>query len=146
MPNTFYLAVIALVLSVFAMGCAGLRRAPERPHVVAQKTATAAQEKQRRMLNEGYSMLYTDGKERASYFAPLMGHSGREYERTVLIGLLNGINHESHLCQVMSEAETDAGLKKFLIATGKRYNALYGRTMKLLDEQYFSDPFGASAN
>jgi hypothetical protein len=50
-------------------------------------------------------------KDRAKYFAPVVGHGGREYERTVLLGFANGLNHESHLCQVMAEAEPDAGLK-----------------------------------
>ena len=47
-------------------------------------------------------------KDRARYFAPIIGHGGREYERTVLIAYANGINHERHLCQVMAEAEPDA--------------------------------------
>src|SRR5689334_8347001 len=51
-------------------------------------------------------------KERAHYFAPVVGHGGREYERSVLIAYANGMNHERHLCQVMAEAEPDAGLKK----------------------------------
>ena len=50
-------------------------------------------------------------KDRARYFAPVIGHGGREYERTLLIGYVNGINHERHLCQVMAEAEPEASLK-----------------------------------
>jgi hypothetical protein len=81
-------------------------------------------------------------KDRARYFAPVIGHGGREYERTVLIGLVNGINHERHLCQVMAEAEPDAGLKKFLLETEKRYDSLYDRVTALLDKEYFKDPNG----
>ena len=81
-------------------------------------------------------------KDRAKYFAPLVGHGGREYERTVLIGYANGLNHESHLCQVMAEAEPDAGLKKFLLDAEKRYVGLYERVTALLEKEYFKDPDG----
>ena len=85
-------------------------------------------------------------KDRARYFAPVIGHGGREYERTVLLGYYNGLNHERHLCQVMAEAEPDAGLKKFLLDTGKRYDGLYDRVTALLDKEYFKDPNGESKN
>ena len=85
-------------------------------------------------------------KDRARYFAPIIGHDGREYERTVLIGYANGINHERHLCQVMAEAEPDAGLKKFLLDAQKRYDGLYDRVTALLEEVYFKDPDGKTKN
>lgn len=81
------------------------------------------------------------GKDRARYFAPAIGHGGREYERTVLIAFSNGINHERYLCQVMAEEEPDASLKKFLIDTKKRYDGLYDRTVALLDKEYFKDAY-----
>jgi len=81
-------------------------------------------------------------KDRARYFAPIVGHGGREYERTVLIGYANGMNHERHLCQVMAEAEPDASLKKFLLDAEKRYDGLYDRVTALLDKDYFKDPNG----
>ena len=81
-------------------------------------------------------------KDRARYFAPVVGHSGREYERTVLIGYVNGINHERHLCQVMAKAEPDVSLKKFLLDAEKRYDGLYDRVTALLDKDYFKDPNG----
>jgi hypothetical protein len=85
-------------------------------------------------------------KDRARYFAPVIGHGGREYERTVLIGYSNGINHERHLCQVMAEAEPDAGLKKFLLDTEKRYDGLYDRVNALLEKEYFKNPNGKTAD
>jgi hypothetical protein len=84
------------------------------------------------------------GLDRARYFAPLFGHGGREYERTVLIGFSNGINHERHLCQVMAETEPDPNLKRFLLETEQAYGVLYERTMALLELEYFSDPDGKS--
>lgn len=77
-------------------------------------------------------------KDRAKYFAPIVGHGGREYERTVLISFANGLNHERHLCAVMAEAEPDAGLKKFLLDTEKRYDGLYDRVSALLEKEYFA--------
>jgi len=81
-------------------------------------------------------------KDRARYFAPIVGHGGREYERTVLIGYANGINHERHLCQVMAEAEPEASLKKVLMDAEKRYDGLYERVTALLEKEYFKDPNG----
>jgi len=86
------------------------------------------------------------GEDRARYFAPGIGRGGREYERTVLIGLLNGINHERHMCRVMAEVEPDAGLEKFLLDTARRYDGLYDRIEDLLEAEYFSDPHGKTAN
>jgi hypothetical protein len=76
----------------------------------------------------------------------LIGHGGHEYERTVLIGLVNGIDHERHMCQVMAEVETDAGLNKFLLDTSKRYDVLHDRIAALLEAEYFKDPDGKSRN
>ena len=85
-------------------------------------------------------------KDRARYFAPIVGHGGREYERTVLIGFANGMNHERHLCQVMAKAEPDASLKKFLLDAEKRYDGLYDRVTALLDKDYFKDPNGKASD
>jgi hypothetical protein len=64
----------------------------------------------------------------------------------VLIGYANGLNHERHLCQVMAEAEPDAGLKKFLLEAGKRYDGLYDRVTALLEKDYYKDPDGKTKN
>jgi hypothetical protein len=77
------------------------------------------------------------GTTRAKEFAPVVGKGGREYERTVILSVANGLNHERHLCKVMAEAETDASLKKFLLDTGQKYDALYEAAMKLLEKEYF---------
>jgi hypothetical protein len=83
-------------------------------------------------------------KDRARYFAPMVGRGGREYELTVLIGYLNGANHERHLCEVMAELEPNANLKKFLLDAGKRYDGIYQRTDALLQKEYFRNPTGKS--
>lgn len=81
-------------------------------------------------------------KDRMRYFAPVVGHGGREYERTMLLSYANGLNHERYLCRVMADAEPDAGLKKFLLETGKRYDGLYDRVTALLEKDYFKEPDG----
>jgi len=75
---------------------------------------------------------------RVKDFTPVIGKGGREYERTVLLSFSNGLNHERHLCRVMADAETDAGLKKFLLETGKKYDSLYEDATKLLEKEYFA--------
>jgi hypothetical protein len=77
------------------------------------------------------------GMTRAKEFAPVVGKGGREYERTVLLSFANGLNHERHLCKVMAEAEPDASLKKFLLDTETKYDALYEAAMTLLEKEYF---------
>lgn len=76
-------------------------------------------------------------KDRMIRFAPLGGHSRQEYERTMLIGMSNAMNHESHLCRVMAAEEPDPGLKKFLLGSEKRYNDFYELAMTLLNREYF---------
>lgn len=80
---------------------------------------------------------YAIGKDRVIQFAPVGGHGGREYERTMLISLSNALNHESHLCRVMADEEPDAGLKKFLLQSEQRYVQLYGLAMELLNREHF---------
>jgi hypothetical protein len=77
------------------------------------------------------------GMTRAKEFAPIVGKGGREYERTVMLSFANGLNHDRHLCKVMAEAETDAGLQKFLLETEKKYDALYESVMTFLEKEYF---------
>ena len=210
MHHSLRRTALTLLLASLAAGCANVEKVSKLPGVNAEVDRAKAPDlsKQRRVLSEGYSMLYQDAgildfaelilyvkveseamnkvvtavaevggqlkkdleriskdypgvridldplpemekrkraaisKDRARYFAPVIGHGGREYERTVLIGYVNGINHERHLCQVMAEAEPDASLKKFLLDAEKRYDDLYDRITALLDKDYFKDPNG----
>lgn len=79
------------------------------------------------------------GQDRLLRFAPLAGRSRLEYERTLLGSLAGGLDHERHLCRVMAEEEPDAGLKTFLLASEKRYDALYERVMNLLNREHFKN-------
>ena len=79
------------------------------------------------------------GKDRMLRFAPLAGRSRLEYERTMLISLAGGLDHERHLCRVMAEEEPDAGLKTFLLASEKRYDEFYELVMNLLNREHFKN-------
>jgi len=85
------------------------------------------------------------GKDRAFQFAPLSGHGGVEYERTMLISIANALNHESHLCQVMAAEEPDPGLQKFLRKSEQRYIALHLQVVNLLNREHFRSDPGRSA-
>lgn len=203
MTHTLRRTGVTLLLAVFAASCATSQTSTKPAARTKAVPANATADKQRRELNEGYSLLYQDAgkfdmaelilyvkaetndtneivtavsdagdhlkkeleriardhpavridldplpamekkkraaiaKDRAKYFAPVVGHGGREYERTVLIGYANGLNHERHLCEVMAVAEPDANLKKFLLDTEKRYGDLYDRVTALLEKEYF---------
>lgn len=205
--------VFMLVLASLVVGCAVPGSGSKEPGVTGARSDRAdapEPSRQRRILSEGYSLLYQDaskldfvdlilyvkvesdaldelvtevaesagvlkkelerlardypgvridldplpemekrkraaiGKDRARYFAPMVGRGGREYERTVLIGLGNAFNHERHLCEVMAQEEPDPGLKRFLLATGKRYDGLYDRATALLEKEHFRNPRGES--
>jgi hypothetical protein len=210
MHDSLRRAVFTFLLAGLAAGCTNLEKASRPPSAKAEADRAKAPQlsKQRLMLSEGYSLLYTDAskldfaelilyvkaeseamheivtavaavggqvkkdleriskeypgvridldplpemekrkraaiaKDRARYFAPVVGHGGREYERTVLIGFSNGLNHERHLCEVMAEVEPDANLKKFLLDAEKRYDDLYDRVTALLEKDYFKEPNG----
>jgi len=79
-------------------------------------------------------------EDRAKYFAPLVGKSGMEFERTVLIALQNGINHERHMCKVLAAEEPEPGLRKFLLDTEQRFDAWYERIDVVLNRDYFRQP------
>jgi hypothetical protein len=80
------------------------------------------------------------GEDRVKEFAPFVGKGGVEFERTVLIALLGGINHERHMCKVLAKEEPDPGLKKFLLDTEQHFDAWYERIDQLLNRDYFRQP------
>lgn len=76
-------------------------------------------------------------RERALSFAPVVGRTGRNFERTILLSLSAALSQESHLCKVLAEEEPDPGLKKFLVESQGRFDGLYARVVALLDREYF---------
>lgn len=76
-------------------------------------------------------------KDRTIDFMPFSGRSRVEYERTMLISTSNALNHESHLCQVMADEETEPGLQKILRGCERRYGELRDKALALLRSDHF---------
>ena len=76
-------------------------------------------------------------RERALSFAPVVGRTGGDFERTLLLSMSAILSQESHLCSVMAEEEPDPGLKKFLLDSKQRFDGLYDRVVALLNRDYF---------
>lgn len=77
------------------------------------------------------------GIDKFADIAPIVGKSGPEFERVILISLNNGLNQERHLVEEMAEIETDAGLKKFLVRTQGEMDRLYAASEQLLERNYY---------
>lgn len=76
-------------------------------------------------------------RERILSFAPLVGRTGGDFERTLLLSLSAILSQESHLCKVMADMEPDPGLRKFLLNSKQRFDGLYDRVVSLLNRDYF---------
>ncbi|MFZ5697627.1 MAG: hypothetical protein ACOY9J_02700 [Pseudomonadota bacterium] len=165
MQNMLWYSLIVVTLTKLVAGCSdpGLDSAhPGLTEIKSDHEQASVPSAQRLMLNEGYSLLYTDAglldraglllyakaesdeideiistvaafgealqkdmerisrdypgvrldldplpemekrkrraltMNRVRYFTPIIGHGGREYERTLLISIANGINHQRH--------------------------------------------------
>lgn len=82
------------------------------------------QAEQLRILNEGYSLLYS-------------GASGADFERTLLFTLSGGLNQFRHLARVMAEEERSEQRREFLKTAEARMDELYNAMLKLLSERYY---------
>lgn len=76
--------------------------------------------------------------ERALSFAPVVGRTGRDFDRTILLSLSAVLSQERHLCKVLAAEEPDPGLKKVMLDAQQRFDALYDRVVALLDRDYFT--------
>ena len=78
-------------------------------------------------------------KERVLSFAPIVGRTGPNFERTLLLTLSGGLNQLRFLCQVIAEEETNDQRQELVLAAGERFKELYLDTLKLLNEEYYKD-------
>ncbi|MEO7854026.1 MAG: hypothetical protein ABIR94_17500 [Rubrivivax sp.] len=76
-------------------------------------------------------------KERALSFAPLVGRSGADFERTLLLTLSGALNQLRFLAQVTAQEERNDERRALLEDAQKNFDSLYRRTLKLLDERYY---------
>lgn len=72
--------------------------------------------------------------------APVVGRTGKDFERTLLLTESGGLNQQRYLAEVMIEAETSEQRKQFLRGVAKRYTELYRMDVELLNKSYFSSP------
>lgn len=78
------------------------------------------------------------GEDMAKDFAPLVGKTGVDFEREVLLMFYNSLNELRHLTAVMLGLETDAGLRKFLETTKAQLDERYAKIGTLLNRRYFT--------
>lgn len=75
---------------------------------------------------------------RIKSFAPVVGRSGADFERTLLLTLSGGLNQLRHLARVMAEAERSAPRGALLRNAEDRLDALYAKIEQVLEDHYFA--------
>ena len=78
--------------------------------------------------------------DRIKDLAPIIGRTGKDFERTLLLTQSGALNQQRHLAEVMAEAETSEARRTFLNGVAKRYGELYRMDVRLLNKRYFSSP------
>ena len=78
-------------------------------------------------------------KERVLSFAPIVGRTGPNFERTLLLTLSGGLNQLRFLCQVIAEEETNDQRQAIVLAAGDKFKELYLDTLELLNTKYYKD-------
>ncbi|MEC9408121.1 MAG: hypothetical protein VX549_12705 [Pseudomonadota bacterium] len=68
---------------------------------------------------------------------PLVGRSGEDFERTLLLSLSAALNQQRHLVRVMRDDEPVAAVRQWLAETETSLDALYQRFEDLLQARYF---------
>ncbi|MGH8727824.1 MAG: hypothetical protein ACREV9_06650 [Burkholderiales bacterium] len=68
----------------------------------------------------------------------LLGKSGKEFERLLLLTQSGVLNSERHLTKVLSEKETDKKRKAFTQDAHREIDQQYQRVVQLLEAQYFT--------
>lgn len=78
------------------------------------------------------------GADQAKDMAPLVGKSGREFERETLLMFYDALNEQRHLAAVMVPRETSPNLKKFLESTKAQLDEHHAKVGALLNRGYFT--------
>lgn len=68
----------------------------------------------------------------------LLGKSGKEFERLLLLTQSGVLNSERHLSKVLSEKETDKERKAFMQGVHRQIDEQYRKVVQLLEAQYFT--------
>lgn len=78
------------------------------------------------------------GEDLAKDFAPIIGKTGVDFEREMLLVFYNGLHEQPHLVGVMLGLETDPSPRKFLETTEAELEARYAKVGGLLDRRCFT--------
>ena len=76
-------------------------------------------------------------KARVLSFAPVVGRTGRDFERTLLLTLSGGLNQLRFLAKVTADEERNDERRKLLIGAQQHFLELYKQTLKLLNARYY---------
>jgi hypothetical protein len=69
--------------------------------------------------------------------APIVGQSGKPFERTLLLSQLGVLNNLRFLAEVIKDAEKSAARKRVVTEIHRRFEGLYHRVLDLLEHDYF---------
>lgn len=78
------------------------------------------------------------GDDQAKDMAPLVGKTGRAFERETLLMFYDALNEQRHLAAVMVPQETSPNLKKFLESTKAQLDEHHAKIGALLNRRYFT--------
>jgi hypothetical protein len=76
---------------------------------------------------------------RVKSFAPLVGSTGADFERTLLLTQAGQLNQARYLSEVLADAEANADRRRLLVELNGEFDELYGRVDELLEEQYYCE-------
>ncbi len=116
-----YLGYLAQGLQQLAQDYPAIRLDLEPLPAIERKTVTAAT------------------KARIKSFAPLVGRTGPDFERTLLLTLSGGLNSLRHLTQVIAEAEEPYSEQRaaFMNDAHAHLESLYEETFRVLNRRFF---------
>ena len=78
------------------------------------------------------------GADQAKDMAPVVGKTGREFERETLLMFYDALNEQRHLTAVMLGRETSPNLKKFLESTKAQLDEHHAKVGAILNRRYFT--------
>lgn len=76
-------------------------------------------------------------KDRLISFAPVVGRSGADFERSLLLTLVGALHQISSLCRVMAEQEPNPDRLRLLVGAEQRGKVLAAETERLLNRVYY---------
>lgn len=80
------------------------------------------------------------GDDRVESFAPIVGKTGEDFERTLLLTQAGNLKVMRQLTELLAGAETTDDRKRLLADANARLGALYERVEELLYNQYYCKP------